>query len=56
MLGDGGTGDVEVLGDLSGGELVFGDQLEDVATIGLGNRFENSLHGIMLAIAYERVN
>ena len=56
VLGDGGAGDLELRGDLAGGQLAVADELQDAAAARLGDGLQDGVHGRSLVAPYESVN
>lgn len=45
VLGDGRPRDLELSGDLAGGQLLIADEAEDLPSVGLGDRAQCCFHG-----------
>src|SRR5580658_4172598 len=54
MLGDGGTAELEVRGDLPRGELVVGHEPQDLAPVRLGDGSEGGVHTLNVSISLRK--
>jgi hypothetical protein len=54
MLADGGPGHLEVAGDLARGKLGVGDEPQDGAATGLGERPERIVHFVFPFVTWVR--